>query len=156
MHSQSVHNIIYDNSLVFLVWNCQVTYITIYFYSYSLLLQCWDGQPEERPDFSQLVVTISAIMEAVADYVTFSASDKEKFAPDTSLLYCNPTLLDWFKELCHTLCISLILSALNYYIQHEYNHYVKWVVCYFALDTSLLYCNSSGLDHDSKKWKHCT
>ena len=64
------------------------------FYSYSLLLQCWDGQPEERPDFSQLVVTLSTLMEAVAGYVTFSGSYKEKFAPDTNLLYCNPALLD--------------------------------------------------------------
>ena len=71
-----------------------VTTLIIPPYSYSLLLQCWDGQPEERPDFSQLVVTLSIIMEAVAGYLIFSASDKENFALDNSLLYSNSTGLD--------------------------------------------------------------
>ena len=80
-----------------------VTTLIITPYSYSLLLQCWDGQPEERPDFSQLVVTISTIMEAVAGYLIFSASDKENFALDTSLLFSNSTGLDCdSKKLKHS------------------------------------------------------
>ena len=63
-------------------------------YSYSLLLQCWDEQPEKRPGFSQLVSTLSTLLEAIAGYVIFSASEKEDFAAGTSLLYCNSTALD--------------------------------------------------------------
>ena len=63
-------------------------------YSYSLLLQCWDEQPKERPHFSQLVVTLATMMEAVAGYLSFSASEKENFAADTSLLSCNSIALD--------------------------------------------------------------
>ena len=63
-------------------------------YSYSLLLQCWDEQPEERPDFGQLVSTLSTLLEAVAGYVIFSASEKENLAADMSLVYCNSTALD--------------------------------------------------------------
>ena len=63
-------------------------------YSYSLLLQCWDEQPEKRPDFSQLLSTLSTLLEAVAGYVIFSASEKENLAAGMSLLYCNSTALD--------------------------------------------------------------
>ena len=63
-------------------------------YSYSVLLQCWDEQPKERPHFSELVVTLATMMEAVAGYLSFSASEKENFAADTSLLSCNSVALD--------------------------------------------------------------
>ena len=63
-------------------------------YSYSLMLQCWDEQPEKRPDFSQLVSTLSTLLEAIAGYVIFSTSEKENLAAGTSLLYCNSTALD--------------------------------------------------------------
>ena len=67
-------------------------------YSYSLLLQCWDEKPKERPDFRQLVVTLATMMEAVAGYLStlqcISASEKENFVADTSLLSCNSTALD--------------------------------------------------------------
>ena len=63
-------------------------------YSYSLLLQCWDEQPKERPHFSELVVTLATMMEAVAGYLSFSASEKENFAADTSPLSCNSIALD--------------------------------------------------------------
>ena len=57
--------------------------------SYSLLLQCWDAQPEERPDFSQLVITIASILEAVSGYLSLNIIEKKHFAPDTHFLYYN-------------------------------------------------------------------
>ena len=57
--------------------------------SYSLLLQCWDGQPEERPDFRQLVVTIAAMLEEVSGYLSLNIIEKRNLAPDTHVLYYN-------------------------------------------------------------------
>ena len=45
--------------------------------SYYLLLQCWDGQPEKRPNFSQLLVTISTMLEVIGGYLVLSATDDE-------------------------------------------------------------------------------
>ena len=57
--------------------------------SYSLLLQCWDVHPEERPDFSQLVITIASMLEAVSGYLSLNIIEKKHFAPDTHFLYYN-------------------------------------------------------------------
>ena len=43
--------------------------------SYSLLLQCWDGQPEKRPNFSKLLVTISTMLEVIGGYLVLSTTD---------------------------------------------------------------------------------
>ena len=40
--------------------------------SYAIILRCWKAEPEERPDFSQLVNTISLTLEAAAGYMDFS------------------------------------------------------------------------------------
>jgi len=40
--------------------------------SYAIILECWKAEPEERPDFSQLVDTISLSLEAAAGYMDFS------------------------------------------------------------------------------------
>ena len=58
-------------------------------YSYSLLLHCWDEQPEKRPSFSELVVTIATMMEAVGGYLSLNVTDKINLASDTHLLYYN-------------------------------------------------------------------
>ena len=58
-------------------------------YSYSLLLHCWDGQAVKRPSFSELVVTIATMMEAVGGYLSLSVTDKIELASDTHLIYCN-------------------------------------------------------------------
>ena len=57
--------------------------------SYSLLLHCWDEQPEKRPSFSELVVTIATMMEAVGGYLSLNVTDNINLAPDTHLLYYN-------------------------------------------------------------------
>lgn len=62
---------------------------TFHSLSYYLLLQCWDGQPEERPNFRQLVVTIAAMLEEVSGYLSLNIIEKRILAPDTHLLYYN-------------------------------------------------------------------
>ena len=58
-------------------------------YSYSLLLHCWDEQPEKSPSFSELVLSITTIMEVVGGYLSLNVADKINLAPDTHLLYYN-------------------------------------------------------------------
>jgi len=43
---------------------------------YAIILGCWKAEPEERPDFSQLLVTISLTLEAAAGYMSFSMAVK--------------------------------------------------------------------------------
>ena len=57
--------------------------------SYSLLLQCWEEQPEERPHFSELVVTIATMLEAAGGYLVLNDTNNENLAADTHLLYYN-------------------------------------------------------------------
>jgi len=40
--------------------------------SYAIILGCWKEDPEERPDFSKLVVTISLTLEAAVGYMNLS------------------------------------------------------------------------------------
>ena len=58
-------------------------------YSYSLFLHCWEEQPEKRPCFSELVVTIATLLEAVGGYLSLNVTDKIKLSSDTHLLYYN-------------------------------------------------------------------
>ena len=44
--------------------------------SYGILLNCWKEEPEERPNFSKLVDTISLILEAAAGYMVLSIKDE--------------------------------------------------------------------------------
>ena len=42
-------------------------------YSYqTVMYQCWHGNPDERPTFSQLQTKISAVLSSMADYLEFS------------------------------------------------------------------------------------
>ena len=36
------------------------------------MYQCWHGNPDERPTFSQLQIKISAVLSSMADYLEFS------------------------------------------------------------------------------------
>jgi len=44
--------------------------------SFAIILECWKAEPEKRPDFSQIVVPISLILEAAAGYMNFSMAVK--------------------------------------------------------------------------------
>ena len=43
----------------------------------------------ERPSFSELVVTIATMMEAVCGYLSLNVTDKTNLVSDTHLLYYN-------------------------------------------------------------------
>ena len=44
--------------------------------SYSVMQSCWKSEPEDRPQFSELVSTISDILESTAGYVELAMSLK--------------------------------------------------------------------------------
>ena len=43
---------------------------------YSVMQSCWKSEPEDRPQFSELVSTISDILESTAGYVELAMSLK--------------------------------------------------------------------------------
>jgi len=42
--------------------------------SYSVMRNCWEREPEKRPQFSELVSTISSILESTAGYLELAMS----------------------------------------------------------------------------------
>ena len=42
--------------------------------SYSVMRSCWEREPEKRPQFSELVSTISSILESTAGYLELAMS----------------------------------------------------------------------------------
>ena len=78
-------------------------------YSYSLLLHCWDGQPEKRPSFRELVVTIATMMEAIGVYLSLNVTDRISLAPDTNLLYYNLDTAIQTKEF--ELCLHSLIQV---------------------------------------------
>jgi len=45
-------------------------------HSYEVILSCWKERTTERPSFSDLVVTISSLLEGIAGYLDFSVSPR--------------------------------------------------------------------------------
>ena len=44
------------------------------------MLRCWDADPEQRPTFTQLVTTITSVLDPLADYLdvtTFVTGEQE-------------------------------------------------------------------------------
>ena len=37
-----------------------------------MLLSCWNEQPDQRPSFSDLVITLTSLLEEVAEYMDFT------------------------------------------------------------------------------------
>ena len=47
---------------------------------YEVMLSCWDADPEQRPTFTQLVTTITSVLDPLADYLdvtTFVTGQQE-------------------------------------------------------------------------------
>ena len=45
-------------------------------HSYEVILSCWKERTTERPSFSDLVLTISSLLEGIAGYLDFSVSPR--------------------------------------------------------------------------------
>jgi len=48
--------------------------------SYTLMLECWDANPQTRPSFADMMVRLDSLLESVAEYLDISivvTSDKE-------------------------------------------------------------------------------
>ena len=48
---------------------------------YEVLLSCWDADPEQRPTFTQLVTTITSVLDPLADYLdvtTFVTGEEQE------------------------------------------------------------------------------
>ena len=53
--------------------------------SYTLMLECWDANPQTRPSFADMVVRLDSLLESVAEYLDISivvTNDKDS---DTGL-----------------------------------------------------------------------
>ena len=46
--------------------------------SYAIILKCWEEEPKERPDFSNLVFIFSSILEAMVGYMEFPLPTKDE------------------------------------------------------------------------------
>ena len=51
-------------------------FIDSFIYSYTIMLKCWQGDPKERPTFSELVSLMSQTLESLAGYMDVSAFGK--------------------------------------------------------------------------------
>ena len=49
--------------------------------SYAVVTKCWEGIPDNRPNFSELVVTFSSCLEDIAGYIDFSPNAFTKEFP---------------------------------------------------------------------------
>ena len=41
-------------------------------YSYTLMLSCWEQDPDRRPTFSNVVTSVEKIIAPLADYMDFT------------------------------------------------------------------------------------
>ena len=43
------------------------------------MMRCWETKPEHRPTFTELVITLSSQLVAMADYMQFSPKSRDAF-----------------------------------------------------------------------------
>ena len=53
---------------------------------YEAIRSCWDADPEQRPTFSQLVATITSILDPLADYLDVSTFVTEEQEIETNVM----------------------------------------------------------------------
>jgi len=94
---------------------CSYLYIMHSFiiHSYEVILSCWKECTAERPSFSDLVVTISSLLEGIAGYLDFSVSPRGLNEALTTSSYDHLTKFD--KD--H--CVSCVNSELQIDHSHE-------------------------------------
>ena len=57
------------------------------------MLSCWDIDPEQRPTFTQLVTTITSVLDPLADYLdvtTFVTGEEQ----ETEMIIIEPQLVE--------------------------------------------------------------
>ena len=50
-------------------------------FRYTLMLKCWDSDPEDRPSFTKIGSTISKALQTLEEYIDISAADMSKVPP---------------------------------------------------------------------------
>ena len=56
--------------------------------SYTLMCECWTEDPDKRPNFSNLVSTISGRLEEIGGYMDLRGNGSTK-APETTSLFLS-------------------------------------------------------------------
>ena len=67
--------LIYDhncNPICYTVLNDLIFHFLSNYRYESVILQCWNSSPEERPTFSELVVVIDNMLTSMANYIDFN------------------------------------------------------------------------------------
>ena len=54
--------------------NRAYTHLLIWFNRYKLMLSCWNTNLNDRPPFSEIVVTVSSALEHLAGYLDFTTA----------------------------------------------------------------------------------
>ena len=50
--------------------------------SYAIMQSCWESEPEDRPQFCELVSTISNVLESAAGYLELAMSLQQDDEPE--------------------------------------------------------------------------
>ena len=53
-----------------------------YLCSYAIMQSCWESEPEDRPQFCELVSTMSSILESAAGYLELAMPLQQDDEPD--------------------------------------------------------------------------
>ena len=86
---------------------CQQVLATLYIIPkcrYEVIQSCWDIDPQQRPTFSRLVITITSILDPLADYLdvsTFTEEQEIETAVMESLFVGSEK---WNEEASHDEC----------------------------------------------------
>ena len=69
--------------LMTLCWPLLATWVYVYLYvhRYDVMLSCWKVDPDERPEFSDLVLTTSSMLHSLAEYLDLSLSGCDQKQP---------------------------------------------------------------------------
>ncbi len=66
---QKVRTFTLNNGLKKNISHCFIFYILI-FPRYELMVKCWEKNPEDRPTFTEVVMTLESILGIQEDYLT--------------------------------------------------------------------------------------
>ena len=76
--------------------------------SYTLMLECWDANPQTRPSFADMVVRLDSLLESVAEYLDISILVTDDKDSDTGL---NDW---WWLQLCVLIITEMCVFLCSY------------------------------------------